>query len=276
MASVAALVAVAALVVGIVAMSDGGSGSDSASPSATEGTGGTGNNGGGATTPSPDTNYDTPPQVDGAIPLADVAQVPRNTQPDGGIRIGTDRAAGGPEAAGAPTLGVFLDYMCGHCETFETTNLQAIEEMIAAGEVNFVIYPVAILDRATPETMFSTRAVATTGFIADQAPEFVLDWHEALFTAQPRAVQEGFTNAQLAELAQSVGVPAEVTAQIADGTAVSMFAQWATSATRAGATGPAAGPDGGFGTPTLLINGARADVAWNQPGSLREAILNAS
>ncbi|MFP3713512.1 hypothetical protein [Puerhibacterium sp. TATVAM-FAB25] len=45
------------------------------------------------------------------VPLADVAQAPSTARADGGIPVGTDRAAG-TTTEGAPELGVCYDCMC--------------------------------------------------------------------------------------------------------------------------------------------------------------------
>jgi len=212
------------------------------------------------------------------IPLSEVTTVPAGALPDGGIPIGTDRAAGGPQAEGVPTVGIYFDYMCPICGEFERLNLETIETFIAQGTANVVLYPVAILDHASRDTQFSTRSVAAFAWVADRAPEHALDFHITMFENEPAEGTPGHSNAEMADLARGAGVPEDVAAGIESGEAARTFGQWAFSATRA-ATGNAAlaNPQtGGFGTPTVTLDGERWGGNWREPGVLAQAVADAA
>ena len=220
------------------------------------------------------------PNFDASLPLAQVENVPRHVTSTGGIPIGTDRAAGGPAAPDAPTLGIYLDFMCNACHTFETINYLDIDAMVVAGEVNLVLYPVAILDANTMSagTSASTRTSSALVWIADQAPESTLAWYEAVFLEGPHEMTGGLSNRQLADIALEVGVAEVVAEGIADGTAVETFGQWVTSFTTETVSDQALWNPalGNFGTPTLTLNGQRSGIDWVTPGGLRAGVISAT
>ena len=212
------------------------------------------------------------------IPLSEVTTVPAGALPDGGIPIGTDRVAGGPQAEGVPTVGVYFDYMCPMCGEFERLNLETIETFIAEGTANVVFYPVAILDRMAQGTQFSTRAVAAFAWVADRAPEHALDFHIVMFENEPAEQTPGHSNAEMADLARQAGVPEDVAAGIESGEAARTFGQWAFSATQeavgnADLVNPASG---GFGTPTVTLDGERWGGNWLEAGVLAQAVADAT
>ena len=212
------------------------------------------------------------------IPLSEVTEVPAGALPDGGIPIGTDRRAGGPQAEGAPTVGIWFDYMCPACGHFERLHVETMETFIAEGTANVVLYPVAILDHLSQNTRFSTRAVAAFAWVADRAPAHALDFHIVMFENEPTQQTPGHSNADLAGLAREAGVPEDVAAGIESGEAARTFGQWAASATREATTNPdLVNPThGGFATPTIALDGVRWDGNWLEEGVLAQAVADAT
>ncbi|MCL1801826.1 MAG: DsbA family protein [Promicromonosporaceae bacterium] len=218
-----------------------------------------------------------------AVPMSELSHVPANTIADGGFAL---TAAGGTTSylnPDIPTVDIYFDYMCSWCAHFEFINQESLEQLVADGEANVVMHPVAILNHFTPLTQFSTRSVAAAGWIADQAPGYFADFHLAMFLNQPTTATGGdMSNAEIAGVAAAVGVPQAVVDGIADGTAVRTFGQWAVSLTQAILDNPAVRtPDGGFGTPTLLIDGVRCseyspcgtwEGDWSDPSGIPGAV----
>ncbi|MCB7136906.1 DsbA family protein [Cellulosimicrobium marinum] len=195
----------------------------------------------------------------------------------GGITMGADGTAGTDNGAEAVEVGVYLDYMCPVCGDFEETNGASIDALREAGDITVVLHPVAILDRFSQGSQFSTRAVAAAGLVADQAPEAMNDFNALMFANQPAEGTEGLTDEQIADLAEQAGVPADVAAQIADGTATEQFADWAATATNVATNDEALinPQSGGFGTPTITIDGERWDGNWSDPSALTTAVQGA-
>ena len=210
-----------------------------------------------------------------AVAAGNLSEVtnPENST-DGGIPMGADGAAGTENGAEAVQVDVYLDYMCPICGDFEEANAASLDALRESGDITVVLHPVSILDRYSQGSQFSTRAAAAAGFVADQAPEAMNEFNTLMFTNQPAEGTEGLTDEQIADLAEQAGVPADVAAQIADGTATEQFADWAATATNLVTQDESlANPQsGGFGTPTIAIDGERWDGNWSDPSALPAAV----
>ena len=212
-----------------------------------------------------------------AVPLDQVTNVPANTTYEGGFALTAAGGSTGVLDPNLPTLDVYFDYRCIWCQHFEDINQAGIEALTAAGEANIVMHPVAIMNQTNPRAQFSTRAVAAAGWIAQYAPEHFWQFHLSLFANQPNEANPDLTNRQIANIAEAVGVPASVAAGIADGTATNTFGEWAVSLTAHAVADPALqNPDGGFGTPTILLDGVRFDGDWTDPQVIPDAIALAA
>lgn len=212
------------------------------------------------------------------VPVSQVANIPAHTNPDGGIVISQGLEATNTLNPALPTLAVYLDYMCPACNAFENMNFEDLKQLAESGTANVVMHPVAILDRLSLGTAFSTRAAAAAAWVADHSPASFLRFHELMFERQPGENTGGLTNAQIADIAREAGAPEDVAEGIADGTAANTFGQWATSVTHeAGGNEALRNPQsGGFGTPTVTINDQVWTGNWMVPGTLHEAVTTAN
>jgi len=219
---------------------------------------------------------DAAPNFD-AVPLSELANVPANTMEDGGFILTPGGGTTSQLNPALPTLEIYFDYHCIFCYQFELINLANIRAMVDNGEANVVLHPVAILNRATPRTHFSTRSVAAAGWIAQYAPEHFLDFHEIMFNNQPNEAGGDMSNEEIASLAMIAGVPASVAEGIADGTAAQTYGQWAVSLTQVNVNKPnVLNAQGTFGTPTITINDVRWEGDWSDPAELPLAVAQAA
>jgi len=165
----------------------------------------------------------------------------------------------------AVVVSVYSDYMCPFCGLFEESNGPLLEELRASGEIVLAMHPVAILDRYSAGTQFSTRATAAVFAVAEQAPEALIEFNALLFANQPEENSTGLSDEQIADLASQAGVPDDVVATLADGT----YTWWA-----AQATDRASQDLGSLSTPTILLDGVplAEGVDWRVEGALAEAI----
>lgn len=204
--------------------------------------------------------------------MENVDNVPAGVVQDTGIPVGVDGAAGTTNE-GAKTLDVYVDYMCPVCGQFESLNAASITERCEAGAVTLIVHPVAILDRRSSGTEYSTRAAPAAAWVADQAPEQFNAFHEAMFANQPAEDSAGLSGQQLADLAEQAGVPADVADGIANGDAAETYRDWVTASTeQATSAEELANPQTcQFGTPTVMLDDERFDN-WSTPGALAAAI----
>lgn len=178
----------------------------------------------------------------------------------GGIPFGGPDAVAGVENEGAPTVGIYADFLCPACAAFEQVNAADVREMAENGTATILYHPVNILDRSGDLTGYSTRAANAFVEVAENSPEHALAFMEELFANQPGA--EGYTDEELGEIAASVGVSEDVTATFAEGT----YIEWVDAARQQ------AQRDGMRGTPSVAINGKMEEVEWSVPGALVERV----
>lgn len=241
-----AVLAVIALIVGLVVQNNSGKVAESgAVPKG-------GNAAGGITLTSDTTVADTSGlTVDvnkaGAAPTEPKEPAPRDDK---------------PAPKGEPiNLLFYVDVNCVHCADFETEYADQISSWLAAGDVKVEYRTVAFLDRGSP-TNFSSRGANALACVADAAPASYLTFSKALFAHYPEGEMK---NAELAQMAKDSG--ADVGKCIDDGT----FRPFV------GFTNQAALADSIAGTPSTFIQGKEWDAnAEPDFASVVEAAIKAN
>lgn len=180
----------------------------------------------------------------------------------GGIPVGADGVAGTTNGEDAVVVDVYSDYMCPICGTFEAATTDELTALRQAGDITLVYHPIAILDRYSQGTMFSTRSAAAAGLVANLAPERFVAFHEAMYANQPEENTRGLSNETIGEIALGVGVPQTVVNQLD----AWPFVPWAVAATARAAE------MGVSGTPTVFIDGQVFSGDWRVAGALTEAV----
>jgi len=161
------------------------------------------------------------------------------TTPTVAVDDGTAFAVG----TGPVTVDIYEDFMCPHCEEFETSAATTIDQLVTAKKVTVRYHPIAILDRAS-STEYSTRSAAASAAAA-QGGKFA-EYHKALFANQPEEGSAGLDNAKLIELGKSVGL---TDAAFSDAVDKGTYDAWATKVT------DTASSRGVSSTPTVMVAG---------------------
>lgn len=107
--------------------------------------------------------------------------------------------------SGPRVVDVYLDPMCPYCKMFEQGSGSMLVSEVMAGKATVRIHPLAILNRLSRGTDYSTRAAALLTAVAAAEPGKLLQTLAALFEGQPEEGSSGLTNAQLIELAADAG-----------------------------------------------------------------------
>lgn len=190
----------------------------------------------------------------------EVEAVRTGAVPGDGTPVPTD-----PDAYDAPArIVTYIDYSCPVCQAFETTNAGQIEQLVAAGYATLEVHPVAILDRLFQGSEYSTRAANAMACVAAEKPDSYLDAAAAMFASQPAEGTAGLTDDEIRDVLESAdALTDEISACIGD----RRYEGWVKAATDRASADPAlANPSsGGFGTPTVFVNGVRYEGAWNDP-----------
>jgi len=103
----------------------------------------------------------------------------------------------------APTLDVYEDFQCPGCAQLEAKVGAELTSLAKAGAVKLVVHTLSFLDDNLRNDS-SSRAANAAACAAD-AGKF-LEYHGAVFAAQPAEEGLGYTDAQLTEFAKSAGI----------------------------------------------------------------------
>lgn len=133
--------------------------------------------------------------------------------------------------SGVKTVDVYLDPMCPYCRMFEQANNIRLTADANHGVTTVRVHPVAILDRLSQGSRYSTRAAATIMNVAAHHPDKLAAYVTALYAHQPVENTTGLTDTELGKIATNVGAPLQ-TKDLAREQA------WVTTHTQAALTGP--------------------------------------
>jgi protein-disulfide isomerase len=152
----------------------------------------------------------------------------------------------------------YIDFQCPYCLQFEQTNLSDTAQLVATGNVTFEIHPIAILDRSSQGTRYSSRAANAAACVANFDPDAFLNVTASLFQYQPTEGSSGLTNAKILTVLGKADVSGgSITKCVENET----FRDWVTATTDAETNGSfehvATKPTSFVGTPTVFVNGVQ-------------------
>lgn len=157
--------------------------------------------------------------------------------------------------SGSDVVETWVDFLCPGCGAFEAQWGEPLQAAAANGDITLKVHPVAILDRASAGTEYSSRTANAMYCVVDDNPDAGLPFLNVLFANQPEEGQETHDDATLKAFAEQSGAPGAA-ACIDDGT-YKKFVQSMTS-------NIPAGPDGRSVTPTVVVNGEYVTVDQRQ------------
>lgn len=137
-------------------------------------------------------------------------------------------------AADAPTLDVYMDFLCPHCLELEERIGDTIDYLVTTGDARLVLRPITLIDETE-----SARSAAALGCAADSTA--VLGFEHALF----QNAGGGFSTDRLVEFATVAGLDDDVAQCIRDDAELDWAAAVDAAATAAGVEG----------TPAVFVDG---------------------
>lgn len=177
------------------------------------------------------------------------------------------------EAAGVLDIQMYVDYLCPICGQFEETNGEYITSLLENGNTTVEIHPIAILDRLSQGTKYSTRAVNAAACVADSSPNDYYAFHNLLFANQPAENTAGLSDDELIALTVEAGVDNadDIAACIRD----QQFKTWVAASTARALNGPIpnSNVDKVQGTPTVIVNGVKYEGAVTDLASFQAFVV---
>ena len=153
---------------------------------------------------------------------------------------------------GPDTVSTWVDFMCPYCGQFEKTEGKTMTQLVDDGKITLEVQPVAILDRLSQGTEFSSRSAAALYAIAEADPDNAYAFIVAMYDNQPQEQSAGLTDEEMVQIAKDAGV--NVTPELEAAILDHKYLDFAKSQEL---------PEGATGTPTLAVNGALVPVTFD-------------
>ncbi|SMQ71854.1 thioredoxin domain-containing protein [Agreia sp. VKM Ac-1783] len=156
---------------------------------------------------------------------------------------------------GVVDIQVYVDYLCPFCGQFESTNAEQIGQWIDSGAATLTTHPLAILDRGSLGTKYSTRSANAAACVANYSPDSFYAYSALLFKNQPAENTEGLDNAALKGYVTDA--KSDKVSQIEKCIDDTEFKDWVSASTARALKGPLPNTkvEKVEGTPTVLVNG---------------------
>jgi protein-disulfide isomerase len=165
--------------------------------------------------------------------------------------VATERA----KNASVVSIRIYVDYFCPNCRAFENANKAQLTSWLKNGAITLEIHPLALLDRSSLGTAYSSRSANAGACVANYSPDDYWAFTQAMFAKQPAEQTGGLDNAQIIAVIRSAGV--HNLSKISDCVNSNKFKNWVAASTGRALTGPL--PDSTakkvLGTPTVIVDG---------------------
>ncbi|SFI20825.1 MULTISPECIES: DsbA family protein [Microbacterium] len=186
-------------------------------------------------------------------------------------------AAEETEAAGVPAveIDVYVDYLSPGAREWQIANAQQMSSWVNDGAVTLAYHPVSMLTAKSNGTKYSLRAAGAAACVATHSPATFFTFNSELLTRQPAVDSDGFSDEELADLAQAAGVedPKTVRSCIRD----SAYISWVKDATERAVSGiPGTDGLGLTGTPMILVNGQQYVGVLGDPAEFSQFVLTSA
>jgi len=192
---------------------------------------------------------------------------------------GSDKAAT-PAPTASPTaapvdIRVYVDYLSPGAREWQLANVDQLTTWVDQGAATLSYHPVSMLTAKSNGTKYSLRAAAAAACVATHDESVFFAYNTELLTRQPAMDTDGFSDVELADLAQAVGAsdPEKLRSCIEDGD----FIEWAKDATERAIAGI---PDTDglelTGTPMILVNGQPYMGALSDAAEFSQFVLTSA
>lgn len=197
---------------------------------------------------------------------ADLA-VGGSSLPKNASAMGAGLVANPSAPADVPTLDLWIDYQCPACKSFEDAFGPQLNTMVQDNQARLVVHVLSFLDQNLGNDS-SNRSANAAFCAADQDAFF--EYHQGVFAIQPEQEGDGYTDAQLRKVAETMGIT---------GTALDAWQkcyddrehnQYVESVQTQSAK------DGVNGTPTLKLNGEVVQLQGLTPQAFADQVKAAT
>ncbi len=180
---------------------------------------------------------------------------------------GLDAYPGVTPAKGAPTLDIYEDFQCPICKRFEQLFGSTVKDLGSSGKAEVRYHVLTFLDDNLGND--SSLRAANAAMCAADRGKFP-GYHDAVYAGQPTNEGDGYTDDQLTQFATQAGITGsglDAWQSCYDDRAHNQYVQ---------SVQTQASKDGVNGTPTVVLNGSKLDLANLTPEKFRQNVLAAA
>lgn len=166
------------------------------------------------------------------------------------------------------TVDAYEDFECPICREFESQYFTSVEQQLEAGTVQVRYHMLNLLDQSSVPAGYSSLSANMALAVATVAPDKFMDFHYSLYQKQPEENGPGWTQAQLLNLADRLGVRGTRFNQLVTGKTYYRQIQvnLHNASTNKALFQPSSNGASGFGTPTIVADGTvvnwQSDTTW--------------
>lgn len=152
------------------------------------------------------------------------------------------------------TISIYEDYLCPYCERLEERYGDQLTTALNDGRIKVEYHALGFLDASSSPAGYSTRAANAALCAADA--NIWPAYHSALYADQPAEGGPGLSDEELTQKGTDLGAPDSFGRCVTgNGNAAAI-----TAATNADLANTSLQTNGQFGTPTVMLNGAKVDL----------------
>lgn len=199
--------------------------------------------------------------------LQKVKNKPATADAKGGILLSKNGV--GKKANGAPTVAIYMDFMCSGCGNFNRLVDPTLEKMLDAGQLNIELHPMSFGDRWSSDN-YSTRAANMLLYITehDDDPAHILGFISNMYADDFQPAENSgvaTSDAQMKKQATKAGV----SQKMADAAVTDKYTAWLDAIDtytpkRSDLWNTSGDLKGQMTTPTITINGKFWDMNQSQ------------
>lgn len=176
------------------------------------------------------------------------------------------------EAASAVDIRVYVDYLSPGAREWQLANAQQLSAWINQGAATLTYHPVSMMAAKSNGTKYSLRAASAAACMATYSPDDFFNFNNELLARQPAVDSDGYSDAQLADLAIASG--ADDPKRVRNCIEAADFSSWVKEATERAVTGIPDTDDLALtGIPMILVNGQAYVGALGDPAEFSQFVL---
>lgn len=166
-------------------------------------------------------------------------------------------------------IDVYVDYLDPAAGEIESSLGPEMYEWLEEGVINLTYHPVSLRSGESNGTQYSTRAAGAVMCVVSESPQSFRTFNTDLLTNQPEISTEGYTDAELADMAASAGAEG-----VGDCIEERVYAPWVSEVTDRTLEGALPGTDGvALSGPVVLVDGVVYDGSIDDPAEFSQFLF---